>query len=408
VAGRPAAGDLLDPARLWGGRASAALDHRRRWLRGVARPAPGGPGRIPRRKRPPEEDFSERWSRAREDFERKLFRKRDKVKVRFVELDYTIPVQGPETEVIGDQVCADFLALAAVTRPGPARIAATGGTRVATRGSLPPHRHRHPRRRDRRAAARRPHRMGPVACGHGHCATPAAPAIMVIWRCWTPPTGICVGSPRRSSRRSASPAAPLQARCSRRWRFCAGSTPPAPARSPTARRPRSCPPAGAATSDTAAAGGDATGYRHYWELTVLLALRDGLRSGDVFVPGSRRYATTSSEAIGTGGSTPGLGLLIDASSALNRAVNSTPLDLRSGNSPSPTCDCDLAWSPELLSWRAIPCRISALPARSSAEYEEGVMGTDDKIDIRTGSTVRPPSATPKSGSARSADGSCAP
>ena len=35
---------------------------------------------------------------------------------------------------------------------------------------------------------------------------------------------------------------------------------------------------------------DATGYRHYWELCVLLALRDGLRSGDVYVPGSRRYA----------------------------------------------------------------------------------------------------------------------
>jgi Domain of unknown function (DUF4158)/Tn3 transposase DDE domain len=31
-------------------------------------------------------------------------------------------------------------------------------------------------------------------------------------------------------------------------------------------------------------------YRHYWELCVLLALRDGLRSGDVWVPGSRRYA----------------------------------------------------------------------------------------------------------------------
>lgn len=30
--------------------------------------------------------------------------------------------------------------------------------------------------------------------------------------------------------------------------------------------------------------------RHYWELCVLLALRDGLRSGDVHVPGSRRYA----------------------------------------------------------------------------------------------------------------------
>ncbi|WP_440088074.1 DUF4158 domain-containing protein [Streptosporangium sp. LJ11] len=36
--------------------------------------------------------------------------------------------------------------------------------------------------------------------------------------------------------------------------------------------------------------GDDTAFRHYWELCVVLALRDGLRSGDVFVPGSRRYA----------------------------------------------------------------------------------------------------------------------
>lgn len=41
---------------------------------------------------------------------------------------------------------------------------------------------------------------------------------------------------------------------------------------------------------TAAEAGDLTSYRHYWELCVLLSLRDGLRSGDVFVPGSRRYA----------------------------------------------------------------------------------------------------------------------
>ncbi|GII94365.1 DDE transposase [Sinosporangium siamense] len=33
-----------------------------------------------------------------------------------------------------------------------------------------------------------------------------------------------------------------------------------------------------------------TAFRHYWELCVILCLRDGLRSGDVFVPGSRRYA----------------------------------------------------------------------------------------------------------------------
>ncbi|WP_214415078.1 hypothetical protein [Sphaerisporangium fuscum] len=36
--------------------------------------------------------------------------------------------------------------------------------------------------------------------------------------------------------------------------------------------------------------GDEKAFRHYWELCLVLALRDGLRSGDVFVPGSRRYA----------------------------------------------------------------------------------------------------------------------
>ena len=46
--------------------------------------------------------------------------------------------------------------------------------------------------------------------------------------------------------------------------------------------------------DTAAAAGDVTAYRHYWELCVLMGLRDGLRSGDVYVPGSRRYADPAS------------------------------------------------------------------------------------------------------------------
>jgi hypothetical protein len=41
--------------------------------------------------------------------------------------------------------------------------------------------------------------------------------------------------------------------------------------------------------DTAAKAGNVTSYRHYWELCVLLALRDGLRTGDVWVPSSRRY-----------------------------------------------------------------------------------------------------------------------
>ena len=58
-----------------------------------------------------EDDFSEHWSYAREDFERKLYRKRSKVKVRFVELTDTIPVQGPGTDLDANLVFADFLAL---------------------------------------------------------------------------------------------------------------------------------------------------------------------------------------------------------------------------------------------------------------------------------------------------------
>jgi hypothetical protein len=42
--------------------------------------------------------------------------------------------------------------------------------------------------------------------------------------------------------------------------------------------------------ETAAKAGNTSAYWHYWELCTLLALRDGLRTGDVFVPGSRRYS----------------------------------------------------------------------------------------------------------------------
>jgi TnpA family transposase len=44
----------------------------------------------------------------------------------------------------------------------------------------------------------------------------------------------------------------------------------------------------------AVVAGDPVAYRHFWELIVLLGLRDGLRSGDVWVPGSRRYADPAS------------------------------------------------------------------------------------------------------------------
>lgn len=58
-----------------------------------------------------EDDFSDHWSYAREDFERKLHGKRRKVKVTFVEVPDTSPVQGPESEVVGNLVTNDFMAM---------------------------------------------------------------------------------------------------------------------------------------------------------------------------------------------------------------------------------------------------------------------------------------------------------
>ncbi|GLZ30907.1 hypothetical protein Lesp02_30960 [Lentzea sp. NBRC 105346] len=58
-----------------------------------------------------EDDFSSHWSYAREDFERKLHGKRRKVTVKFVELADTTPVQGPESEVVGNLVTNDFLTM---------------------------------------------------------------------------------------------------------------------------------------------------------------------------------------------------------------------------------------------------------------------------------------------------------
>ena len=58
-----------------------------------------------------EDDFSDRWSYAKEDFERKIYRKRSKYKVNFVELKDTIPVQGPETEIEENQCWEDFISL---------------------------------------------------------------------------------------------------------------------------------------------------------------------------------------------------------------------------------------------------------------------------------------------------------
>ncbi len=57
------------------------------------------------------DDFSDRWSYEREDFERKLYHKRSKTKVAFVQLDDTIPVHGPDSEYEENLLWEDFIAL---------------------------------------------------------------------------------------------------------------------------------------------------------------------------------------------------------------------------------------------------------------------------------------------------------
>ena len=58
-----------------------------------------------------EEDFSSLWSYEREDFERKLYAKRNKIKVSFVELQETLPVHSPDVECHENLLWSDFMAL---------------------------------------------------------------------------------------------------------------------------------------------------------------------------------------------------------------------------------------------------------------------------------------------------------
>lgn len=58
-----------------------------------------------------EDDFSQRWSHAREDFERRLYGKRRKFKLAFVELDDITPIVGPESDIIDQIVLSDFMSV---------------------------------------------------------------------------------------------------------------------------------------------------------------------------------------------------------------------------------------------------------------------------------------------------------
>jgi len=57
------------------------------------------------------DDFSPCWSRAKEDFERKLYRKRSRTRVSFVELHDTTVVHGPEAEIIDTMLWKNLFAL---------------------------------------------------------------------------------------------------------------------------------------------------------------------------------------------------------------------------------------------------------------------------------------------------------
>ncbi len=57
------------------------------------------------------DDFSSIWSYAKEDFERKLYHKRAKVRVSFVQLDDVKPVHAPTSELHESLLWEDFIAL---------------------------------------------------------------------------------------------------------------------------------------------------------------------------------------------------------------------------------------------------------------------------------------------------------
>jgi len=78
-----------------------------------------------------EDDFSNIWSFAKEDFERKLHHKRAKVRVSFVELDRIIPVHAPTSELHDNLLWEDFIALLDVKERRIIICIKNGATRLA-------------------------------------------------------------------------------------------------------------------------------------------------------------------------------------------------------------------------------------------------------------------------------------
>ena len=130
--------------------------------------------------------------------------------------------------------------------------------------------------------------------------------------------------------------------------------------------------------------GNATAYRHYWELCVLLGLRDGLRCGDVFVPGSRRYADPASFLLSAqaweprraefcqlaGRSPSAAEALALADDELHTALTELETVLASGVGPVPGSPTPASWSSP--AWKPRWCRrTSTRCATSSRECCRG-------------------------------------
>jgi hypothetical protein len=127
--------------------------------------------------------------------------------------------------------------------------------------------------------------------------------------------------------------------------------------------------------DTAAKSGNVTAYRHYWELCTLLALRDGLRTGDVFVPGSRRHSDPAAYLLTptkwadqraefcrlVGKPTDAAPALAQVENALNTALGDLEATLAEGEGPVRLDDAgELVISP--LSAEDVPAEAVALKA----------------------------------------------
>ncbi len=57
------------------------------------------------------DDFSDKWSYAKEDFERRLYKKRNKYKINFVEIESAIPIHSNTSEILENEIWDDFLSI---------------------------------------------------------------------------------------------------------------------------------------------------------------------------------------------------------------------------------------------------------------------------------------------------------